>query len=190
MYHGEKIGQGNFESYGHYTQVCAFFNFQKTKPQTNWKWLAPSGIDRADESRWSGPQQLTLGSQWPRPETEPILSSGVTRALATIPESALTRDIDVVVHVVRVSFWAYSKTISFISTYPIRSCGALCDGDWDVPLRSLTWPFQLRLQLVPRAISTKSNCYLFVYMSNCNARPIFFRTPFPQKSSIVHHRSI
>ena len=22
MYHGEKIGEGNFESYGHYTQVC------------------------------------------------------------------------------------------------------------------------------------------------------------------------
>lgn len=23
-YHGEKIGEGNFEAYGHYTQVCAF----------------------------------------------------------------------------------------------------------------------------------------------------------------------
>ena len=26
MYHGEKIGEGNFESYGHYTQVCVFFD--------------------------------------------------------------------------------------------------------------------------------------------------------------------
>lgn len=26
-YHGEKIGEGNFEAYGHYTQVCAFFDF-------------------------------------------------------------------------------------------------------------------------------------------------------------------
>ena len=25
-YHGEKIGEGNFGSYGHYTQVCTCFD--------------------------------------------------------------------------------------------------------------------------------------------------------------------
>ncbi len=87
VYHGERIGEGNFEAYGHYTQVCVKGSGSDGPIEGIWK---------ADgDARSFGPRRRMWVSRWLRRGPEPILLLDDTPGRAIIRASALTRVVDV-----------------------------------------------------------------------------------------------